>query len=165
MFCLANTNAEMGGKNLREKLLALADQLRLIAESITEDSPVRTTRSAGRRKQIGNCTRCHEYLPLRARGACDKCYQRITSDILQGKYTDEQAVIGKIWLPKDKPGRRPSDHDLELADKISRLSASASELEQRAIDAARSEASPQPDAQSPDRIQAPRNRRSSKRKE
>ncbi len=75
----------MGGKNLRDKLLSLADQLRLLAESILDAQPVRTARPATRRKKTADCIRCSRHLPIRARGACDACYQRISLDISQGK--------------------------------------------------------------------------------
>lgn len=155
----------MGGKNLRDKLLSIADQLRLLAESILEAPPVRTNRPAKRSKKTGDCTRCNRHLPLRARGTCDACYQRINLDIAQGKYTDEQAVAFGAWLPKDKPGRRPDEHSDAMALQIAAQSVSlaAAAAQQKAVAPSPSPALPLPGEPSPARNAKPRTRRSSKR--
>jgi hypothetical protein len=143
----------MGGKNLRDKLLFLADQLRLLAESILDAQPVRTARPATRRKKTADCIRCSRHLPLRARGACDACYQRISLDISQGKYTDEQAVAFGVLLPKDKPGRRSDERATELARQIALqdVAIAAEAARQKAVAQSSSPASPMPDEPSPAR--------------
>lgn len=58
------------------------------------------------------CLHCPRLAEIR--GCCMACYQMIRRDVVIGRYSDDEAVKTKSWLPRGKVGRRESVQRREI---------------------------------------------------